>query len=86
MKTAERKRKSPGPARGLGFAAAVALLLILQGPAFCTGLPEVTDYKQLLKAIGEAQAANQPPTKQGNVRAAWTIGKLIEVHVAAHKL
>ena len=61
-----------------------ALLCLCALSAFAQS--SVETYGQLVQAIRETQAANQPPAKQGMVREAWTIGKLIETHVAQHKL
>lgn len=62
------------------------LIAVFPAAAFSQDLPEVKTYEQLVQAIRAAEQANQPPTREGNVRTGWTVGKLIDNHIEANKL
>src|SRR5207244_4069460 len=49
-------------------------------------LPAVETYDQLLREVREIRKPVTSLTKQGLVRQAWTLGKLIENHAATHQM
>ncbi len=60
------------------------LFLTFSGSLFAS--PQVQTYDELLSAVREARRPAAQLTKQELVIQAWTIGRLIESHAAAHKM